>query len=84
MEPIPYDKEMVRSGLTADSRLERRKLHVLTHGLHYGSCVFEGERVYNGEIQIKRAHRQTYLFCEKNGFKIPYTADEIDKACNEL
>lgn len=26
------------------------KVHVLTHGLHYGSCVFEGERAYGGEI----------------------------------
>ena len=26
------------------------KIHVLTHGLHYASCVFEGERAYGGEI----------------------------------
>ncbi|MDP6174339.1 MAG: branched-chain amino acid aminotransferase, partial [Rhodospirillales bacterium] len=39
---IWYDGEMV------DWR--DAKLHVLSHALHYASCVFEGERVYNGEI----------------------------------
>ncbi|MEE8188088.1 MAG: branched-chain amino acid aminotransferase, partial [Kiloniellales bacterium] len=26
------------------------KLHVLSHALHYASCVFEGERSYGGVI----------------------------------
>ena len=32
------------------------KVHVLTHGLHYGSSVFEGERAYNGTIFKLREH----------------------------
>ena len=51
MESIPFDK---RSGkIWFDGELinwSDVKIHVLSHGLHYASCVFEGERVYNGEI----------------------------------
>ena len=36
----------------------RRHLHVLTHGLHYASCVFEGERAYGGEIFKCTAHSE--------------------------
>src|SRR5438045_2756510 len=36
------------------------KIHVLTHGLHYGSCVFEGERSYNGTISKQRAESKVY------------------------
>ena len=34
------------------------KIHVLTHGLHYGSCVFEGERAYGGEIYKGTEHSE--------------------------
>ena len=51
MEAIPYDK---RSGkIWFDGKpinWSDVKIHVLSHGLHYASCVFEGERVYDGEI----------------------------------
>lgn len=60
------------------------KVHVLTHGLHYGSCVFEGERVYNGEIFKLREHTERlFKSAEYMGFKIPYTMDQIDAACRE-
>ncbi|HAD24958.1 MAG TPA: branched-chain amino acid aminotransferase [Alphaproteobacteria bacterium] len=60
------------------------KIHVLTHGLHYGSCVFEGERVYNGEIFKLREHTERlFKSAEYMGFKIPYTMDQIDAACRE-
>ncbi len=60
-------------------------LHVLSHGLHYGSSVFEGERAYGGEIfklreHTVRLHRSAQLL----GFEIPYTIEEIDDACNAL
>ena len=61
------------------------KVHVLTHGLHYASAVFEGERAYGGEIFKLRAHTDRLIESGRMlGFKVPYTADEIDAACNEL
>lgn len=61
------------------------KVHVLTHGLHYGSCVFEGERVYNGKIFKLHEHSQRLIAsAELLGFKIPYTVEEIDKATLDI
>lgn len=60
------------------------KIHVLTHGLHYGSCVFEGERVYNGKVFKLREHSERLIrSAELLGFTIPYTVDQIDAANNE-
>ena len=61
------------------------KVHVLTHGLHYASAVFEGERAYDGEIfklteHTERLHESARIL----GFKIPYSVAEIDEACREL
>ncbi len=57
------------------------RMHVLSHGLHYGSCVFEGERVYNGEVFKLREHTQRLLDSGKElGFKIPYTLEELEQA----
>jgi branched-chain amino acid aminotransferase len=57
------------------------KIHVLTHGLHYASTVFEGERAYGGEIfksreHTERLHRSGKLL----DFVIPYSVDEIEAA----
>ncbi|MFD2236268.1 branched-chain amino acid aminotransferase [Aureimonas populi] len=61
------------------------KIHVLTHGLHYASSVFEGERAYGGEIFKLREHTERLIESGRIlGFKVPYGADEIDDACNEL
>jgi branched-chain amino acid aminotransferase len=57
------------------------KIHVLTHGLHYGSCVFEGERAYGGEVFKLREHSERLLrSAELVGFSIPYTVEEVDEA----
>ena len=57
-------------------------LHVLTHALHYASSVFEGERVYSGNIFKLREHTNRLINSAKiMGFEIPYSADEIDTAC---
>ena len=55
------------------------KVHVLTHGLHYASAVFEGERAYGGEIFKLTEHTQR-LFdsAEMLDMKIPFTVAEID------
>jgi branched-chain amino acid aminotransferase len=59
--------------------------HVLTHGLHYGSSVFEGERAYNGNIFELRKHTDRLIFSGKElGFDLPYSADEIDQACIDV
>ena len=60
------------------------KVHVLTHGLHYGSCVFEGERAYNGSIFKLREHTERLAYSARElGFDLPYSIDEIDAACIE-
>ena len=60
------------------------KVHVLTHALHYASAVFEGERMYGGEIfklteHSERLHRSANIL----DFEIPFSVAEIDAACNE-
>jgi branched-chain amino acid aminotransferase len=58
------------------------KLHVLSHGLHYASGVFEGERCYAGNIFKLREHTDRLIASGRIlGFEIPYTAEEIDAAC---
>ncbi len=58
------------------------KLHVLSHGLHYASGVFEGERCYAGNIFKLREHTNRLIASGRIlGFEIPYTAEEIDAAC---
>ena len=60
------------------------KVHVLTHGLHYASAVFEGERVYGGEIfklgeHTERLHNSGKIL----GFDIPFSVAEINQACRD-
>jgi branched-chain amino acid aminotransferase len=61
------------------------KVHVLTHGLHYASAVFEGERMYGGVI-FKLAEHTARLFnsAEILDFKIPFTQEEINAASIEV
>src|SRR5690606_17794822 len=61
------------------------KLHVLSHGLHYASCVFEGERAYGGRIFKMTEHSQRLVrSAEILGFKLPYSAAEIDAAKRQV
>ncbi|CAH2600159.1 Branched-chain-amino-acid aminotransferase [Rhodovastum atsumiense] len=61
------------------------KLHVLSHGLHYASGVFEGERAYGGNIFKLRAHTERLIQSGRLlGFDIPYTAEQIDAACKQV
>jgi len=60
------------------------KVHVLTHGLHYASSVFEGERAYGGEIFKLQEHTERLFYsAEVLGFEIPYTIEEINQACRD-
>ena len=57
------------------------KLHVLTHGLHYASSVFEGERSYSGRIFKLHEHTERLLYSASElDFEIPYSIDEIKQA----
>jgi branched-chain amino acid aminotransferase len=57
------------------------KIHVLSHGLHYASSVFEGERAYNGQIFRMRDHSVRLIrSAEILGMTIPMTAEELDRA----
>lgn len=82
MSIIPFD---LRDGwIWMDGVLtpwQDAKLHVLSHGLHYGSAVFEGERAYNGKIfksteHSERFHKSAHYL----DFTIPYSVAEIDAA----
>ena len=56
-------------------------LHVLSHGLHYASAVFEGERAYDGVIFELTQHTQRLVEGATTlDFHIPYTVAEIDQA----
>src|ERR1700757_3765756 len=58
------------------------KVHVLTHGLHYASSVFEGERMYGGQIFELTAHTERLFESARIlDFEIPFTVAEIDQAC---
>ena len=60
-------------------------LHVLSHGLHYASAVFEGERVYAGNIYKLNEHTERLFNSGKIlGFDIPYTVEEINAACEAV
>jgi branched-chain amino acid aminotransferase len=61
------------------------RVHVLTHGLHYGSSVFEGERAYGGKIFKTRDHSIRFKkSAEIMDFEIPFSLDEIDAAKDEV
>ena len=54
------------------------KLHILSHGLHYGGSVFEGERAYDGVIFKTREHSERFKkSAELLDFEIPYSVDEL-------
>ena len=83
---IPYDK---RSGKIwyNDELVDwgNVKLHVLSHGLHYASCVFEGERVYDGSIFKLEEHTSRFFHSARRmGFEIPYSEEQINIASNKI
>ena len=60
-------------------------IHILNHGLHYASCVFEGERVYDGEIFKLEEHTERLFYSAKRmGITVPYSEAEINKACKSI
>ena len=85
MSLVPFDD---RDGwIWLDGELvpwREAKVHVLTHALHYGSCVFEGERMYDGEIfKLTEHNERLFRSAEILDFQIPFSVAEIDEACKQ-
>lgn len=60
------------------------KIHVLSHSLHYGSGVFEGNRAYDGNIFELSDHSARLVKSAKLlGYDIPYSPSQIDKVCDD-
>ena len=61
------------------------KTHIISHGLHYASLVFEGERVYDGEIFKLEEHTDRFFYSAKRmDMKIPYSKEEINNATKKI
>jgi branched-chain amino acid aminotransferase len=61
------------------------RIHVLTHALHYASCVFEGERVYDGRIFKLREHTLRLAdSARKLGFDLPHDIATLEQACQQV
>ncbi|TKT77313.1 branched-chain amino acid aminotransferase [Aquamicrobium sp. LC103] len=86
MASVPFDQLDGHIWMNGEFvKWSEAKIHVLTHGLHYASAVFEGERAYGGEIfklteHTERLHESARIL----SFKIPYSVAEIDDACRQL
>ena len=83
---IPYDKREGKIWYNNDLvDWQDVKVHILSHGLHYASCVFEGLRVYDGEIFKLEEHTdRLYYSAKKMDIKIPYSKDEINNATKKI
>ena len=86
MESIPYDKRSGKIWYNGKNvNWADANIHILNHGLHYASCVFEGERVYDGEIFKLEEHTERLFYSAKRmGIKIPYSKKEINEVCKNI
>ena len=86
MDLIPFDKRTGKIWYNGSLvSWTDAKVHVLNHGLHYASCVFEGERVYDGDIFKLNEHTERLFYSAKRlGIKIPYSVNDINNACKEI
>jgi branched-chain amino acid aminotransferase len=86
MSIIPFDKREGTIWFNGEMiAWADAKVHVLTHGLHYGSSVFEGERAYGGKIFKTKEHTQRFRASANIlDFDLPFTDDEIIKAKDQV
>ena len=86
MAEVPFDQ--LDGYIWYDGNLEpwgQVRPHVLSHGLHYASSVFEGERVYEGEtFKLTEHTERLHLSAQLLGMEIPYSVGQIDAACREV
>ncbi|GJL85362.1 MAG: branched-chain amino acid aminotransferase [Micavibrio sp.] len=86
MALIPFDD---RDGyIWLDGKMvnwREAKVHILSHGLHYASSVFEGERIYDDQIFKSREHAKRLINSANIlGMEIPFSVDEIEDAKREV
>ena len=86
MQQLPFDK---RSGkIWFNNELcewQDARVHIISHGMHYASLVFEGLRVYNKKIFKLKEHTERLFNSAKIlDMKIPYSFDEIIEATKKL
>ena len=86
MDLLPFDKRSGKIWFNGEKvEWTNAKVHILNHGLHYASCVFEGERVYDGEIFKLEEHTERLFYsASRMGIKIPYSQKEINQACKKI
>jgi branched-chain amino acid aminotransferase len=86
MEPIPFDKRSGKIWFNGEPiNWSDAKIHVLNHGLHYASCVFEGERVYDGEIfKLEEHTKRLFHSASRLDFKIPYSQESVNKFSKDI
>ena len=86
MENIPFDKRSGKIWFNGENvDWSAAQVHLLSHGLHYASCVFEGVRVYEGEIFKLKEHTDRLFYSAKRmGMNVPYTTDEINNATSSI
>ena len=86
METIPYDKRSGKIWFNGKNiEWSEAQVHVLSHGLHYASCVFEGIRVYDGEVFKLKEHTDRLFYSAKRmGMIVPYSTEEINKATLDI
>ncbi len=82
MEIIPFDKRIGFIWYNGEFvEWQNATTHVLNHGLHYGSCVFEGLRVYGEKIYKLEKHTDRLFFsAQRMGIDVPYSKEEINNA----
>jgi len=86
MESIPYDKRSGKIWFNGNTiNWADANIHILNHGLHYASCVFEGERVYDGEIfKLEQHTERLFHSANRMGIEVPYSQPEINEACKSI
>ena len=85
MEIIPFDKRIGFIWYNGDFvEWQNATTHVLNHGLHYGSCVFEGLRVYGEKIfKLEEHTKRLFHSASRMGIEIPFSMDHLNHAQEE-
>jgi branched-chain amino acid aminotransferase len=86
MAGVPFDQLSGQIWMNGEFvEWDDAKVHVLTHGLHYGSAVFEGQRAYGGIVFEQTAHHERlHKSAQILDMAIPYSVEELNMACEEV